>query len=179
MYACIIKTHLLLAYSTKTDEWMQQLSSWLTAKGNGDLGDVSLSKLKQSVENATVLNGLWMFYAFYETLMLRTVRVMCYVFILHQWKNLLTYLAGLMYPWCWSVILTFLANKSVIIYFFINTKRITCHFEFVLMCAIWFFIWMENFSYTISLTCCSLIPIRSTIPFIVYYLRLLHFEFSA
>lgn len=81
-----------------------------------------------------------MFYAFYETPMLRTVHVMCYVFILHQWKNLLTLkLAGLMYPWCWSVILTFLANKSVIIYFFINTKRITCHFEFVLMCAISFF----------------------------------------
>lgn len=55
VYACIIKTHLLLAYSTKTVEWTQQLSSWLTAKGNGDLGEVSLSKLKQSVEiNTTV-----------------------------------------------------------------------------------------------------------------------------
>lgn len=33
------------------------------------------------------MNGLWMFYAFYETPMLRTVHVMCYIFILHQWKK--------------------------------------------------------------------------------------------
>lgn len=63
-----------------------------------------------------------------------------------------------MNPWCWCVILTFLANKSVIIYFFINTKRITCHFEFVFWCVQFDFLseWKIFLSYPISLTCCSL-----------------------
>lgn len=82
-----------------------------------------------------------------------------------------------MNPWCWCVILTFLANKSVIIYFFINTKRITCHFEFVFWCVQFDFLseWKIFLSYPISLTCCSLNHIIHG----VLYIRLLHFEFPA
>lgn len=168
MYACIIKTHLLLAYSTKTVEWTQQLSSWLTAKGNGDLGEVSLSKLKQSVENATVLNGLCMFYAFYETPMLRTVHVMCYIFILHQWKKSTYLISRFDVSVMLKCYIDLFGQQVCDNLFFYQHKNDHLPFWICFDVCNLIFIWIENFSYTISLTCCSLIPIRSTIPFIVY-----------
>lgn len=81
-----------------------------------------------------------------------------------------------MNPWCWCVILTFLANKSVIIYFFINTKRITCHFEFVFdVCNSIFYLNGKFFFLILFLWH----VVHWTISFIENYIRLLHFEFPA
>lgn len=81
-----------------------------------------------------------------------------------------------MNPWCWCVILTFLANKSVIIYFFINTKRITCHFEFVFdVCNSIFYLNGKFFFLILFLWH----VVHWTISFMENYIRLLHFEFPA
>lgn len=147
MYVCIIKTHhLLSAYSRRLNE-RNSIQYLIDSNGRQRFGRC-FSRSPQSVENTTVLNGLWMFYAFYKTPLLRTAS-WCAIYLFYI-NGKSTYLAV---SRCDESVMLMcyidLFGQQVCdnLFFYQHKKDHLPFWICFLMCAIRFFIWMENFSF--------------------------------